>query len=118
MILKLKQGETFELGKDTGILLEDQIIKIVSTSFTDDLCILSLFYYKDEESFVENKSAFTQNMIKLTFVDLAKLKETIGDIFILENNSVVLNPDNIDKLLSLIKIDDKILGEKYEAKIN
>lgn len=116
MILTLKEGQVFELGENTGILLENQIIKIPSIAFGEDSCVISLFYFKDEETFVEGGNAFDRKTIQLGKEELVSIKEKIGDIFLLENNLVFLNPDKVNSLLSVIQMDGSNMGEKYERK--
>lgn len=116
MILTLKEGQVFELGKDTGIVLDNQIIKIPSIAFGEDSCVISLFYFKDESTFFEGGSAFDRKTIQLGKEELSSIQEKIGDIFVLENNLVFLNPDKVNDLLSVIQMDGSNMGEKYERK--
>lgn len=118
MILQLKEGQSYEIGKNTGILLTEQIIKIPTIAFSEQECVISFYYFKDEKAYLDGKSPFESKNIRLNKSDLAIIKTNLDDIFVIENNLVFLNPDKVNQLLELITVDGDIMGKKYERKVS
>ncbi len=118
MVLQLKEGKLHEYGKDTGIFLEEAIIKIVAVTFYENQAALTLLNFQSEEVMNKGGAAFSKSTIQLSKDDLTKLKEDLGDIFILQENSVFLCPDNVNNLMNRLKIGDVVIGDNYERKIS
>ena len=107
-MFKLKTDASYELGKGTGIFLPDVIIKPI-LAFTENEAVISLLFFNGEA-----KTAFKKQDVKLTKEELDALTQAVGEIFVIEDNLVSLNPDTSDKLISLLQIDGEVLGEKFE----